>query len=339
MELAHIKRRADGRFIWPKDLPREVSPQPLTVAANVMTHRTGAFNIDGCRVRYESTPNPTTNPLYRKEAGYKNVNSPDQNSSSFALKDGSGERNPNSGGRWPPNVILGHGEDCVCVGTRVVKTGITGEPEGEHEIYGTTVKSLERRTTYGDNGSSNETIESWECMEGCPVYELDLQSGIQRSKLAIKHNGVSTTTAFGGNLGRYPEGTADSGYTDIGGASRFFFTPKPTRAERTANGRVVNNHVTVKPLALMRYLCRLVTPPGGTVLDPFMGSGTTGVGAIQEGFKFIGVERDAESCETARGRIALALDDGSWTDPEEIREVSGDTPSLEDMLFGGGNDE
>jgi len=64
-----------------------------------------------------------------------------------------------------------------------------------------------------------------------------------------------------------------------------------------------NHHPTVKPLALMRYLCRLVTPPGGLILDPFMGSGSTGVAAVQEGFRFAGIELDAEYLEIARRRI------------------------------------
>lgn len=68
-------------------------------------------------------------------------------------------------------------------------------------------------------------------------------------------------------------------------------------------GKQGNVHSTVKPLKLMRYLCRLVTPPGGLVLDPFMGSGSTGLAALEEGFKFIGIEREAEYCEIAEKRI------------------------------------
>jgi site-specific DNA-methyltransferase (adenine-specific) len=67
-----------------------------------------------------------------------------------------------------------------------------------------------------------------------------------------------------------------------------------------------NPHPTVKPTALMQYLCRLVTPPGGTVLDPFTGSGSTGKAAMLEGFNFIGFEREAEYVEIARRRIAEA---------------------------------
>ncbi|MFZ9739953.1 MAG: DNA methyltransferase, partial [Prochlorotrichaceae cyanobacterium] len=74
------------------------------------------------------------------------------------------------------------------------------------------------------------------------------------------------------------------------------------KKERNA-GLEGNNHPTVKPIELMRYLCRLVTPPGGTVLDPFLGSGTTGCAAALEGFHFVGIELDPEYIKIARARI------------------------------------
>jgi len=77
---------------------------------------------------------------------------------------------------------------------------------------------------------------------------------------------------------------------DSGSAARFFYCAKASKAERGEG----NNHPTVKPLKLMRYLCRLVTPPGGTVLDCYVGSGTTGVAAQIEGFEFIGIDKDIE---------------------------------------------
>ena len=64
-----------------------------------------------------------------------------------------------------------------------------------------------------------------------------------------------------------------------------------------------NNHPTVKPTDLMAYLCRLVTPPGGVVLDPFMGSGSTGKAAVREGFRFVGIEREEGYIAIARSRI------------------------------------
>jgi len=93
----------------------------------------------------------------------------------------------------------------------------------------------------------------------------------------------------------------DYGSSDTGSAARFFYCAKTSKVDRGAD----NLHPTVKPTELMRYLCRLVTPPGGVVLDPFMGSGSTGKAAVLEGFRFIGIEREAEYLEIARGRIAV----------------------------------
>jgi hypothetical protein len=96
----------------------------------------------------------------------------------------------------------------------------------------------------------------------------------------------------------------DTGYGDSGSAARFFYCAKASKRDRDEG----NNHPTVKPTDLMRYLCRLVTPPGGTVLDPFMGSGSTGKAAMLEGFDFIGIERDPEYVKIAEARIGAAKD-------------------------------
>lgn len=89
-----------------------------------------------------------------------------------------------------------------------------------------------------------------------------------------------------------------------GSAARFFYCAKASKNDRGAD----NKHPTVKPTDLMRYLVRLVTPPGGTVLDPFMGSGSTGKAAMLEGFDFIGIELDPEYLEIARARIETSKD-------------------------------
>lgn len=105
--------------------------------------------------------------------------------------------------------------------------------------------------------------------------------------------------------GRWPANLihdGDSAADMLGVAARFFYCAKASKADR-GDGNV---HPTVKPTDLMRYLCRLVTPPGGIVLDPFIGSGSTGKAAVLEGFKFIGIEREAEYLEIARARIAAA---------------------------------
>ena len=127
-------------------------------------------------------------------------------------------------------------------------------------------------------------------------------------------------------------GGAHAGFNDRdGSAARFFYCAKASKSDRdeglqdfvpdtTSDGPAVaadnayqrgkterrNTHPTVKPTALMRYLCRLVTPPGGLVLDPFTGSGSTGKAAMLEGFRFLGAELDPKFVEIARARIAYA---------------------------------
>jgi len=96
----------------------------------------------------------------------------------------------------------------------------------------------------------------------------------------------------------------DQGYGGGGSAARFFYCAKANKKDRNEglNGET-NNHPTVKPTDLMRYLCRLITPPGGTVLDPFLGSGTTGKASLLEGFNFIGIEMEESYLDIAQQRI------------------------------------
>lgn len=88
--------------------------------------------------------------------------------------------------------------------------------------------------------------------------------------------------------------------SDSGSAARFFYCSKASKGDRDEG----NDHPTVKPTALMQWLCRLVTPQGGLVLDPFMGSGSTGKAALLEGFSFLGIEREEAYVEIARRRLA-----------------------------------
>ena len=112
--------------------------------------------------------------------------------------------------------------------------------------------------------------------------------------------GGNTGSAYGAES--RPAGTEMIAYGDKGSAARFFYTAKASRDDR-GDG---NNHPTVKPIDLMRYLVRLVTPPGGLVLDCFMGSGTTGIAALLEGFDFIGIELNPSYAALAEKRISAA---------------------------------
>lgn len=112
---------------------------------------------------------------------------------------------------------------------------------------------------------------------------------------------VSTLNRSGLGFSGSSKGTSGVvGFGDSGSAARFFYCAKPDASERGE----FNNHPTVKPVNLMRYLIRMVTPPGGEILDPFLGSGTTGVAADEENVRWVGIERDEASVEIARRRTA-----------------------------------
>jgi len=137
---------------------------------------------------------------------------------------------------------------------------------------------------------------------------LTTLSYFQRLLTSESTQAANCATTDGGNLA----GSAASGTTSITSTSEAMASVLGADLAacatlwRTSANAWTSNHPTVKPTDLMRYLCRLVTPPGGVVLDPFTGSGSTGKAAILEGFRFIGVEREAEYVEIARARIAAA---------------------------------
>jgi site-specific DNA-methyltransferase (adenine-specific) len=131
---------------------------------------------------------------------------------------------------------------------------------------------------------------------------LDQQSG-ERASSPFK------ATTDGAQTDRQHVSFADleysgRGYTDTGGASRFFYTAKASRQDRNAGGLADNTHPTVKPTELMRWLIRLVTPPGGIILDPFGGSGSTGLAARAENTRCILIEREPEYLQIIRDRLS-----------------------------------
>ena len=122
---------------------------------------------------------------------------------------------------------------------------------------------------------------------------------------ATSMSGQSTGATSSGELttlGRWPANLIHDGSEEVtelfGDAQRFFYVPKCNKKDRDGS-----THPTMKPTDLMAYLCRLVTPPGGIVLDPFMGSGSTGKAAVREGFGFIGIEREDEYHAIALDRL------------------------------------
>jgi site-specific DNA-methyltransferase (adenine-specific) len=122
--------------------------------------------------------------------------------------------------------------------------------------------------------------------------ELDATTAHLKGGVSVGRNANPDADKPASVYGTFKKNTADVTYGDSGGASRFFYTAKADGAERPVVGGIA--HPTVKPLDLMRYLVRLVTPKGGVVLEPFAGSGTTLEAAVLEGFRVIGIEREAD---------------------------------------------
>lgn len=138
-------------------------------------------------------------------------------------------------------------------------------------------------------------------VDGSRVGDEVLPAAIAgQAKIGTFERGLMITPE---RTGRWPANVVHDGSDEpvalLGDAARFFYCAKAAKKDRGKG----NNHPTVKPIDLMRYLVRLVTPPGGVVLDPFMGSGSTGKAAKLEGFGFIGIEREEQYVEIARARI------------------------------------
>jgi hypothetical protein len=256
-----------GTALKPSLEPITVARKPLsgTVAETVTTWGTGAINVDGCRVPHgvDVDLSAMQHCQKRQDGHIVTLNNPGFSVSTYKPL-----------GRFPANLIH----------------------DGSDEVVGL-FPSANSSGTYNpkDNGPDQS---KW-------------------------------STSFGG------KGTPSTMYADSGSAARFFYCAKASKADRdegceslpvrsagemtdreedseglnspragAGRGEGARNfHPTVKPTDLMRYLCRLVTPPGGTVLDPFMGSGSTGRGALEEGFRFIGIERDPEYFKIAEVRI------------------------------------
>ena len=263
-----------GTALKPALEPIAVARKPLTgtVAANVMEHGTGAINIDGCRVGTEKvTSNKGLGQNARlNDDGWKGV--------------GQRPEPTVNTGRFPANLIH-DGSDEVVELFPETRSGKDRNPAktSSSGFTGHGIRSEE--VNYGDSGSAARFFY-------CPkASKKDRNEGLEnttpQSGTGGKGNGLQRVCSKCGISQRGSDECPD----------------EQNCPKEWVNPPKKNNHPTVKPTELMKYLCRLVTPPGGTVLDPFMGSGSTGKAARQEGFDFIGIELDSEYVEIARARI------------------------------------
>lgn len=259
-----------GTALKPAWEPVIVARKPLagTVAENVLRHGTGAINVDGCRVGADAG---WSYPNGRGGSGWHGRKSLEHNLD---------EPMRATSGRWPANLIHDGSDEATAGFPKSNGTKPIQRPEGF------------KRFTGQDYARGNEYLT--------PAYE-------------------------------------SPGYTDSGSAARFFYCAKASKADRDEGCEGMeerrlklpgksegynpqtgewsgnsdfqiryNHHPTVKPTDLMRYLCRLVTPPGGLVLDPFCGSGSTGKAAALEGFGFVGIELSGEYARIAGARVRAA---------------------------------
>ena len=288
-----IKQDVDGKFIIPSNLQGGTALKPAwepvvmvrkpcsekTVAANVLKYGTGAINLGESRVGVETrTVGPTGTRIDQCEG-----RDPEK------FKEWQSKQKPKQvQGRFPANLVL----SCDC-------------------------------------DSENHTEE-------CAVRMLNEQSGPCKTGNLEPHHllrASENTSMSGANQERHPR--QSFGGDEATGAARFFYCAKASKADKEAgledmpeveagvgddrpsgqsmqrlDGRetrkVRNTHPTVKPTKLMQYLIRMVTPPGGTCLDPFMGSGSTGVAALQNGFDFVGIEKEQEYFNIAQKRVSAA---------------------------------
>lgn len=242
-----------GTCLKPAYEPIIVARKPFkgSVVDNIIKYRVGGLNIDECRVKFENTQNPATNPLFRKQGGYK---LPEKGQlSNGAIPFSSSKNDVNELGRFPANVITDGSEE---VAKGMPNTTSTPIAEESAMRYFYSAKASKK-----DRDEGLDAFEERKTTDGC-----------------IRAN-VETARKFGAN-----------------------------------SALRKNIHPTCKPTELMQYLVRLVSPKGATILDPFMGSGSTGKAVMFENrerdanYKFIGIELTDEYLPIAQARIEYARD-------------------------------
>lgn len=267
-----------GTALKPSFEPIIVARKPFkgSLVDNVIEYGVGGINIDECRVEYEKTTNPATNPLYRQQNAdkYKQVQGGEL--SNGAVSWTSGKNGVNEGGRFPANTILTYDEtdfDEVCGGFPNTKNSKRSPKNNKDTVYTNTYTPPKAiytdNNTYGDSGSASRYFYT------AKASKKDRDEGLDE-------------------------------FEEIDGGSYQF------RQDGSLDGKIPtrkNTHPTVKPTELMQYLVRLVSPEGATILDPFNGSGSTGKAVMYENkernknYKYIGIELTEEYLPIAKARI------------------------------------
>jgi len=249
-----------------------------TIVQNVLKWGTGAINIDGCRVGSETMNNA---PAGNKEGGNS------LNMSKVGMPQDA-NRTVNIG-RFPANFIHDGSPEVTSL-----FPDTKASPSKGHFRKGNVVGDNRTPIGAGQFGDGN-----W--VEGSSHNDSGSASRFFYCAKAGKKERNNGLEGFEEKEIRGGGGRVEDGY-DITNEKQFNLK-EAARKYGAVKTKKANIHPTVKPIKLMRYLCRLVTPKGGTVLDPFMGSGSTGISAKLENFDFIGIELDKEYCKIAEARI------------------------------------
>jgi site-specific DNA-methyltransferase (adenine-specific) len=292
-----------GTALKPAHEPLVLARKPLSeksVVDNVLKHRTGGINIDECRVEGNDAKYPDSNPDFRDQGRQSKENmgidklsfgqtenvkrkkvvrkSRDENGvwtddNSGMKSEGSEYADADPRGRFPSNVMH-DGSDAVKDIFPHTKSGKMKQhiEGGQYNVYG---KMYPRDVeTIGDEGSAARFFYCAKTSRAERNQGLDNLPTKKASSMPGRRNADDMK-----------DSKIDNDVTDR------FVTEKK------------NIHPTVKPIKLMKYLCRLITPKGGTILDPFMGSGSTGMAAKEEKFDFVGIEKEEQYFNIATARI------------------------------------
>ncbi len=322
-----------------------------TIADNILRWGVGGMNIDACRVgmgRGAHKDEPRPGSAARSDARTIG-NAKETTESEVSI----------TAGRWPSNLVLSHSPECRKLGIKRIRNRSGSVPAEAPSTPALHTYGKYRRRAFTRHGDldGHESVEEWACVDWCPVQILDAQSGHSATRRNAKPSDCAGNT-WGGT---FQTKRGPRGYTDEGGASRYFtvlepdlpfyYARKASQKERHAGcdtsevrelghnrfdhcakcgGTIFqnpsrpsacrceqpvrrdnvlrgNHHPCVKPLSLMRFLLELCTPSGGVVLDPFLGSGSTGVAAMNGGWHFVGIEKDPTYFKIAVDRIRHAM--------------------------------
>ena len=306
-----------GTSLKPAYEPIIVARKPLcgTVADNVMTYGVGGINIDECRISHNE-PIKLTNRKDRSGVIFTEENT---GKSSYLNKDNH-IASANPSGRFPSNVILTYDDsdyDEVCGGFPDSGSGNGGTP------YNYSGKEYHNKDTSMFNGDKPQAPSNYNDSGSASRYFYCAKASKRDRDEGLDDLPTKQTVGGGGGIGDYAE--------DVNSCSGKFGSEKAPHK---------NYHPCVKPTSLMQYLVRLVTPKGETILDPFMGSGSTGKAVAYENndrdadYSFIGIELNKEYCDIAERRIEFARKDKTpLVECKQQKVQSDQTQKLQNKLF------